>query len=130
MQASDAAQRSVARRLAGVSSWYRYLVADGLRADSPVENVRRPKIGDLGETPGLTRDELRRLLAAAKEHGRARSFALLSLLAHMGLRIKSGQAGADLEHVDRLPAMPRDGPHAALAQKRLDSLRISSFRLG
>ena len=35
LQASGAAGRSVARRLAAVSSWYRYLVAEGIRADSP-----------------------------------------------------------------------------------------------
>jgi site-specific recombinase XerD len=87
MSASGAAQRSIARRLAAASSWYRYLVAEGVRADSPVEHVRRPKIADRGETPGLTRDELRRLLAAAAESGSKRSFALLLLLAHTGLRI-------------------------------------------
>jgi integrase/recombinase XerD len=98
MQASVAAQRSVARRLAAVSSWYRYLVAEGLRADSPVEHVRRPKIGDRGETPGLTRDELRRLLAAARDGGSPRSFALLSLLAHTGLRINEALS-RDVEHL-------------------------------
>ena len=85
--ATGAAQRTVARRLAAVPSWYRYLVAEGLIPSSPTEHVRRPKIGDRGKTPGLTRDELRRMLAAAREHGSARSFALLSLLAHTGLRI-------------------------------------------
>jgi integrase/recombinase XerD len=64
MQAYGAAQRTVARRLAAVSSWYRYLVAEDVRSDSPTEHVRRPKVGDRGETPGLTRDELRRLLQA------------------------------------------------------------------
>lgn len=98
LQASGGAQRSVARRLAAVSSWYRYLVAEAVRPDSPVEHVRRPKIADRGETPGLTRDELRRLLAAAREHGSARSFALLSLLAHTGLRINEALS-RDVEHL-------------------------------
>jgi integrase/recombinase XerD len=98
VQASGAAQRTVARRLAAVSSWYRYLVAEGLRSDSPTEHVRRPKVGDRGETPGLTRDELRRLLAAAREYGSARSFALLSLLAHTGLRINEALS-RDVEHL-------------------------------
>jgi len=98
MQTTSAAQRSVARRLAAVSSWYRYLVAEGVRSDSPVEHVRRPKISDRGETPGLTRDELRRLLAAAAEHGSKRSFALLSLLAHTGLRINEALS-RDVEHL-------------------------------
>jgi integrase/recombinase XerD len=98
MQVSGAAQRSVARRLAAVSSWYRYLVAEGVRADSPVQHVRRPKISDRGETPGLTRVELRRLLAAAAESGSKRSFALLSLLAHTGLRINEALS-RDVEHL-------------------------------
>jgi integrase/recombinase XerD len=92
------AQRAVARRLAAVSSWYRYLVAEELRSDSPAEHVRRPKVPDRGETPGLTRDELRRLSQAATDHGNPRSIALLTLLAHTGLRI--GEAlSRDVEHL-------------------------------
>ena len=87
MQSAGAAPRTAARRLAAVSSWYRYLVAEGVRPNSPVEHVRRPKIADRGETPGLTRGELRRLLAAAERNGSKRSLALLTLLAHTGLRI-------------------------------------------
>jgi site-specific recombinase XerD len=87
LEGSGAAPRTVARRLAAVSSWYRYLVAEGVRADSPVEHVRRPQLGDRGETPGLTRDELRRLLTTAEEHGSTRTIALLTLLARTGLRI-------------------------------------------
>lgn len=81
-----------------MSSWYRYLVAEGARADSPTEHVRRPKISDRGETPGLTRDELRRLLATAKEHGSERSYALLSLLGHTGVRINEALS-RDVEHL-------------------------------
>jgi integrase/recombinase XerD len=98
LQADGAAQRTVARRLAAVSSWYRYLVTEGVRSDSPTEHVRRPKIGDQGETPGLTRDELRRLLTAANTYGSDRTIALLTLLTHTGLRI--GEAlSRDVEHL-------------------------------
>jgi integrase/recombinase XerD len=98
LNARGAAPRTVARRLAAVSSWYSYLVAEGVRADSPAEHVRRPKIPDRGETPGLNRDELRRLLRAAEQHGSQRSIALLTLLAHTGLRI--GEAlSRDVEHL-------------------------------
>jgi integrase/recombinase XerD len=98
LQAGGAAQRTVARRLAAVSSWYRYLAAEGVRPDSPAQHVRRPKIADRGETPGLTRDELRRMLAAADSYGSARTIALLTLLAHTGLRI--GEAlSRDVEHL-------------------------------
>ena len=98
LNAGGAAPRTVARRLAAVSSWYGYIVAEGVRADSPAEHVRRPKIPDRGETPGLNRDELRRLLRAAEQHGSPRSIALLTLLAHTGLRI--GEAlSRDVEHL-------------------------------
>jgi integrase/recombinase XerD len=98
LNASGAAQRTVARRLAAVSSWYRYLVAEGVRPESPTEHVRRPKISDRGETPGLTRDELRRLLASAEEYGSPRTIALLTLLAHTGLRINEALS-RDVEHL-------------------------------
>ena len=97
-QAADARPRSVARRLAAVSSWYAFLVSEGARPDSPAEQVRRPRIPDIGETPGLTRDEVRRLLAAAREHGSLRSLTLLSLLAHTGLRITEALS-RDVEHL-------------------------------
>jgi hypothetical protein len=72
-------ERSVGRRLSAVSSWYQYLIHDGVLAASPTQHVRRPKVSDEGTTPGLTRDELRRLLAAARAHGSPRSVALVSL---------------------------------------------------
>ena len=95
MQAAGAAPRTVARRLAAVSSWYQYLAGKGLRTGSPLEHARRPKIPDRGETPGLTRDELRRLLAAAREDGSPRSVALL---AHTGLRIDEALS-RDVHHL-------------------------------
>ena len=98
LQSAGAAPRTVARRLAAVSSWYEYLVAEGIRTGSPAEHARRPKIPDKGETPGLTRSELRRLLAAAREHGSTRSIALLALLAHTGLRIDEALS-RDVQHL-------------------------------
>jgi integrase/recombinase XerD len=90
--------RTVARRLASVSSWYGWLVAEGHRSDSPTTHVRRPKLPDRGETPGLTRDELRALLGAAGHHGSARSLALLTLMATTGLRV-SEALSRDVEHL-------------------------------
>jgi integrase/recombinase XerD len=98
LEALGLKERSVGRRLSAVSSWYQYLVHDGVLASSPTQHVRRPKVSDEGTTPGLTRDELRRLLAAAREYGSPRSVALVSLLAHTGLRI--GEAlSRDVEHL-------------------------------
>ena len=82
LETSGLAPRTVARRPAAVSSWYRFLVAEEVRPGSPAEHVRHPRAGDEGETPGPTRGELKRLLAAADTHGSKRSIALLSLLAH------------------------------------------------
>jgi site-specific recombinase XerD len=98
LQESGLKPSTVGRRLAAVSSWYGFLVTEQVIAATPTEHVRRPKISDEGETPGLTRTEMRQLLAAAADHGSARSQALLSLLAHTGLRI--GEAlSRDVEHV-------------------------------
>jgi integrase/recombinase XerD len=98
LQAVGLQSRTVARRLAAVSSWYTFAVAETAVAHSPTEHVRRPKIADRGETPGLTRDELQRLLAAAENHGSPRSRALLVLLATTGLRINEALS-RDVEHL-------------------------------
>ena len=83
-----------------MSSFYTFLVADQVIADSPTPHVRRPAIADRGETPGLTREELRRLLAAAHTRGSARTIALLTLLATTGLRINEALSRdvSDLGH--------------------------------
>jgi integrase len=81
-----------------VSSFFAYLVAEEVVGHSPVEHVRRPKVPDRGETPGLNRDELRRLLRAAEMHGSARTIALLTLLATTGLRINEALS-RDVEHL-------------------------------
>jgi site-specific recombinase XerD len=98
LEASGRKPRTVARRLAAVSSWYGFLLVEEVRPTSPAEHVRRPKVGDRGEIPGLTRDELRRLMGAAAEHGSPRSIALLSLLGHTGIRV--GEAlSRNVEHL-------------------------------
>ena len=62
------------------------------RAHPPSEDPRP------GETPGLTRGKLRRLLAAAREDDSKRSIALLKLLAHTGLRIDKALS-RDVQHL-------------------------------
>lgn len=98
LEASGLAKRSVARRLASMSSWYSYLVAEGVVANSPTEHVRRPPIPDKGETPGLAKDELQRLLAAAETFGSARDRALLAVLVTTGLRVNEALS-RDVEHL-------------------------------
>lgn len=89
------APATVARRLAALSSFYGYGVAEGVLERNPVARVRRPAVSrDASATVGLTRAEARALLAAATADG-ARSWALVTLLLANGLRV--GEAlGADV----------------------------------
>ena len=101
-EADGKATATIARRIAALASFYRYLVDEGGLASSPVEHVTRPHVGEETSTIGLDRDQLRRLLRAARETGSPRTIALVTLLAHNGLRIGEALA-ADIEdlHVER-----------------------------
>ena len=85
------APATIARRLASLSSFYRYAVGEGLLTASPVEHVRRPRVADESPTLGLDRDELRRLLEAAEQAG-TRDYVLVGLLALLGLRVSAACA--------------------------------------
>jgi integrase/recombinase XerD len=94
------APATVARRLAALAGFYAYALEEGLLARSPVAHVRRPRVGDDSQTTGLDREQLRGLLEAARQRAATgagqsgRNLALVTLLAHNGLRI--GEAlGAD-----------------------------------
>ena len=138
LETSGRAPRTVARPLAAVSSWYGFLVVEEVRPGSPAEHVRRPRVSDEGETPGLTRDELRRLLAAAEEHGSPRSVALMSVLAHTGVRIGEALSrdvedlGYDRGHrILRLDRKGGKSGRAVLAAPVTRGLKPSgAFRLG
>lgn len=79
---------TVAAKLAALSSFYRYaLSADAIAGGNPVELVKRPKVNaDHSSTEGLTKDQARALLSAARADGR-RSHALVSLLLFTGIRL-------------------------------------------
>ncbi|WP_255770053.1 tyrosine-type recombinase/integrase [Pseudarthrobacter sulfonivorans] len=79
---------TVAARLAALSSFYRYAVsADAIRGGNPVELVKRPKVdADHSSTEGMTRDQAKALLEAARADG-PRSHALVSLLLFTGIRL-------------------------------------------
>lgn len=79
---------TVAAKLAALSSFYRYAVsADVIIGGNPVELVKRPKVdADHSSTEGLTKDQARALLAAARADG-PRSHALVSLLLFTGIRL-------------------------------------------
>jgi integrase/recombinase XerD len=82
------APATVAAKLAALSSFYRYaLSADVIAGGNPVELVKRPKVDpDHSSTEGLSKDQARALLAAARADG-PRSHALVSLLVFTGIRL-------------------------------------------
>ncbi|QOW64752.1 tyrosine-type recombinase/integrase [Rothia terrae] len=78
---------SVARRLAAISAFYRFLLLDEVIEKSPAEYIRRPTIDpDFTATEALTQREALRLLDAATEHS-LRAQTLVDLLLSTGLRI-------------------------------------------
>src|SRR5664280_3142431 len=88
----------VARRLSAIAGFYRYATDEDLIDRSPVAGVRRPKVADDSQTTGLDRDQLRAVLALARQRAAAgagqssRDRALLTLLAHNGQRLTDAQA--------------------------------------
>jgi integrase/recombinase XerD len=81
------APATVAAKLAALSSFYRYALSAELIAANPVELVRRPKVDpDQSTTQGLSKDQAKGLLAAARADG-PRSHALVSLLLFTGIRL-------------------------------------------
>jgi site-specific recombinase XerD len=87
------ARSTVARRLSALAGFYRYALDEGLVDRSPLAGVRRPKVADDSQATGLDREQLRALLAAARQRGAdgagqsVRDLALVTLLAHTGLRV-------------------------------------------
>jgi integrase/recombinase XerD len=80
-----------------LSSFYGYAIEVDVLQESPVANVKRPRVGTDSLTVGLTRDELEALLRAAEADG-PRSAALITLLAYNGLRVDEALS-RDVEHL-------------------------------
>jgi site-specific recombinase XerD len=81
------APATVAAKLAALSSFYRYAVSADVIAGNPAELVRRPRVDpDHSDTQGLSKDQAKALLAAARADG-PRSHALASLLLFTGIRL-------------------------------------------
>jgi integrase/recombinase XerD len=95
---TGASPATVARKLAAVSSWYSWLVAEDEIATSPLTHVRRPRVSDESSTLGPDRDEARALLAAAHDLG-TKYEALVALLLLNGLRV-SEVLNADVVDLD------------------------------
>ena len=83
------AERTAARRLSALRQFYRFLAADGLRADDPTLSLDSPRRGRT--LPKLlAEDEVERLIEAARAREpaeRARLVAMLELLYGAGLRV-------------------------------------------
>ncbi|SFQ55021.1 integrase/recombinase XerC [Amycolatopsis arida] len=101
-----AAPATVARTLAGVSSWYRYLQSNDVTDTNPIGAVTRPKRPKASPLPALDEASTAALLdhaeARARRNGTEASWrdaALVALLFYTGLRV-SGVTGALVSDLD------------------------------
>lgn len=78
---------TVAQRLTGISSWYRFMVQMGLISGNPCDGVDRPYVDqDYSSSVGMSPLEMDKLLRAAGRHSR-RYLAMMCVLADLGLRV-------------------------------------------
>lgn len=94
------AQSTVARKIAAVSSFYRYAQSSGIVDTNPVALVVRPKVdADHSATRGLSKAEAVAFLEAAEQDS-PRSHVVATLLIHTGIRISEalGANLRDLQH--------------------------------
>lgn len=89
LEAAGRAPATVARRLAAISSFYRWATDEELLQRSPTSRVRRPRIRRGPASAGLSAREAARRLdtADALETHRHRDAALIGLLLVQGLRV-------------------------------------------
>jgi site-specific recombinase XerD len=82
---------SAARRMAAVSSWYRYLVACDLHERNPFGAAERPRVDrDYSATAFLDESSARRLILAAEAHRGVtglRDAAMVRLMLQLGVRV-------------------------------------------
>lgn len=87
LEAAGCSPRTVARKLAAVSSWYDYLLDEELTERNPAKKAARPEIDkDTSPAVGLTAKEGRAFLASAEADGPLAD-ATLKLLALNGVRV-------------------------------------------
>ena len=101
-EADKAATATRARRLAAVSAFYAWLIAeDHTERANPaaIDSKRKPKVPDKSSTAGMDREDVDRLLAAANADTgpqAARTAALVYTLFYTGIRV-SEAISADVE---------------------------------
>ncbi|MGH3930794.1 MAG: tyrosine-type recombinase/integrase, partial [Pseudonocardiaceae bacterium] len=102
-----AAPSSIARKLAAISSWYRYLQSNDVTNINPMGAVQRPKANTAGPQPALDKESVAMLLdhAEARAHANGseaswRDASLISLLFYTGLRVSAVTTATvgDLDH--------------------------------
>jgi integrase/recombinase XerC len=101
LHARRLAPASIARKLAAVRSWFRFLVRRGVLRANPAREVRTPKVPRM--LPNfLPIDESAMLVdgRAIAGHARERDVAILELLYASGLRVAE-LTGLDVEDVDQ-----------------------------
>jgi len=76
---------TIARKLASLASFYEYAIDADACSANPVGRIKRPKGASTPQRIGVDADGLKRLLEAASAD--VRDFALVALLAGMGLRV-------------------------------------------
>jgi integrase/recombinase XerD len=103
----QAAASTVARRLAALSSWYRYLSDNDVATTNPVASVRRPRGVQASPLPALSAASAAALLDYAEERAERndseaswRDAALLAVLFSTGLRV-SAVTGARIDDLVR-----------------------------
>ncbi|KFU76708.1 hypothetical protein BB31_34400 [Amycolatopsis lurida NRRL 2430] len=101
-----AADSTVARTLAGISSWYRYLQSNDIADRNPVSAVNRPKTGKTPPLPALGGESTAKLLNHMEKRARAndtepswRDAAVVAILFYTGLRV-SGLTTATVQDLD------------------------------
>ena len=108
---------TVARRLSGVGSFYRYAAQSGAVRTDPVEGVDRPTSPDPAGPSVLKGDELAALVASAQQVG-AKAAALVALLALDGLKLGETLAmnvgDASLDQGPSRVALTRRGDRTAV----------------
>jgi integrase/recombinase XerD len=86
------AASTVSRRMSVVGGFHRTCVIDEILEHSPAEYVRRPNVPPESPTLGLSHLQLEALLTAARTSDNTSDFALVRLLALLGLRVSEACA--------------------------------------
>jgi integrase/recombinase XerD len=89
IQAAGQSPATQSRKLSAISSWYDYLIDEGLTDRNPAKKATRPAIDrDVSPAVGLSENEINRLLDQAEADG-PRTEALIKLLYFGGFRVGS-----------------------------------------